>query len=175
MDKNNLTKEYTNGEITIVWQSAKCIHSGNCVKNNPNVFQPSKHPWIEPKASSSESIIQAINKCPSGALSYYYNNKKIMENYSNLIESIEGLRKQGYIEDFNLKQNCIECRNGEYKIFHDEFHIEKYFRFDGNTDPSDESIIYAISSDKYNLKGILVNGYGTTSEPLTNEMLEKLR
>jgi hypothetical protein len=98
-----------------------------------------------------------------------------MENYSILVEAINRLRVEGYNEDFNLKQNCIECRNGEYKIFHDEFHIDKYFRFDGNTDPSDESIIYAISSDKYNLKGILVNGYGTTSEPLTNEMLEKLR
>jgi hypothetical protein len=28
-------KEY--GEVTVVWQSAKCIHSGNCVRNNPSV------------------------------------------------------------------------------------------------------------------------------------------
>ena len=38
MDPNNLTKEYSNGEVTIVWQSGKCIHSANCVKNNPDVF-----------------------------------------------------------------------------------------------------------------------------------------
>lgn len=98
-----------------------------------------------------------------------------MENYSNLVEAINGLRSQGYNEDFNLKQNCIECKNGEFKIFHNEFHIDKYFRFDGNTDPSDESIIYAISSDKYNLKGLLVNGYGTSSDTLTNEMIDKLK
>ncbi|KOY86158.1 phosphoribosylpyrophosphate synthetase [bacterium 336/3] len=98
-----------------------------------------------------------------------------MENYSNLIEAINGLRNEGYNEDFNLKQNCIECRSGQYKIFHDEFHIDKFFRFDGNTDPSEESIIYAISSEKYKLKGILINGYGVTSESLTNEMLEKLK
>jgi hypothetical protein len=98
-----------------------------------------------------------------------------MENYNNLIDAINGLRNEGYNEDFNLKQNCIECRNGQYKIFHDEFHIDKFFRFDGNTDPSEESIIYAISSEKYKLKGILINGYGVTSESLTNEMLEKLK
>lgn len=98
-----------------------------------------------------------------------------MENYSNLVEAIDGLRSQGYTEDFNLKQNCIECRNGAYKLFHDEFHIDKSFRFDGDTDPSEESIIYAISSDKYALKGILINGYGTSSDPVTNEMLEKLK
>lgn len=97
-----------------------------------------------------------------------------MENYETLTEAIEGLRKQGYVEDFNLKQNCIECRNGEYKVFHDEFHIDKYFRFEGQTDPADECILYAISAEKYKLKGVLVNGYGISSEAITNEMLAKL-
>ena len=40
MDPKNLKKEYTNGEVTIVWQSGKCTHSANCVKNNPDVFKP---------------------------------------------------------------------------------------------------------------------------------------
>ncbi|MDX2188311.1 MAG: (4Fe-4S)-binding protein [Bacteroidota bacterium] len=175
MDKNNITKEYTNGEITIVWQSGKCIHSGVCVQNNPDVFQPKEKPWIKPEASTTEKIKDTIDKCPSGALSYYFKNKQTMENYETLTEAIEGLRKQGYTEDFNLKQNCIECRNGAYKIFHNEFQIDKFFRFEGNTDPADESILYAISSEKYKMKGVLVNGYGISSEPLTNEMLDKLR
>lgn len=75
MDKNNLTKEYTNGEITIVWQSGKCIHSGNCVRNNPAVFQPKEKPWIKTEAGTTESIKNAIDKCPSGALSYYFGEK----------------------------------------------------------------------------------------------------
>jgi uncharacterized Fe-S cluster protein YjdI len=68
MDKNNLTKEYTNGVITVVWQSGKCIHSGNCVKNLPGVFQPQQSPWIKMENASSAEIIAAVNKCPSGAL-----------------------------------------------------------------------------------------------------------
>jgi uncharacterized Fe-S cluster protein YjdI len=76
MDKHNITKEYSNGEITIVWQSAKCIHSGNCVKHNPDVFRPRESPWINPEASPSEKIIETINKCPSGALSYRINVPK---------------------------------------------------------------------------------------------------
>ncbi len=43
MNPDNLTKEYTNGEVTIVWQSGKCIHSANCVKNNPDVFHPKEN------------------------------------------------------------------------------------------------------------------------------------
>jgi uncharacterized Fe-S cluster protein YjdI len=69
MDKNNLKKEYTNGTITVIWQSGKCIHSGNCVKNLPGVFQPNQHPWINLNNADSAEIISAVNKCPSGALS----------------------------------------------------------------------------------------------------------
>jgi hypothetical protein len=98
-----------------------------------------------------------------------------MQNYSSLTEAINGLRKEGYTEDFNLQQQCIECREGQYKIFHDEFVVDKYFRFDVSSDPSDQSIIYAISSEKYGLKGILINAYGIYSEPVTNEMLDKLK
>lgn len=174
MDRTNIRKEYHNGDLTIVWQSGLCIHSGNCVRNSPQVFQPKTQPWIKPEAASQEEIMRTIDKCPSGALSYYKRPAET-ENYESLVDAIEGLRAQGYTEDFNLRQNCLECRNGAYQVFHDEFHIDKSFRFDANTDPDDESILYAISSDKYNLKGILVNGYGASSDSLTDEMLAKLR
>lgn len=73
MDPKDITKEYTNGEVTIVWQSAKCIHSANCVRNNPDVFQPKEKPWIKPEGSTTEKIIDTVNKCPSGALTYFLN------------------------------------------------------------------------------------------------------
>ena len=69
MDPKNLIKEYSNGEVTIVWQSAKCIHSGNCVRNLSKVFKPQEHPWIQIDQASSEEIISTVSKCPSGALS----------------------------------------------------------------------------------------------------------
>lgn len=73
MDPKDIKKEYTNGEITVVWQPGKCIHSGNCVRNSPEVFQPKETPWIKIDASSSDKIIETVKKCPSGALSYYKN------------------------------------------------------------------------------------------------------
>ena len=73
MDAKNLKKEYTNGEITVVWQSGNCIHTGNCVKTNAAVFQPKEKPWIKMENSTSDKIIEAVNNCPSGALSFYKN------------------------------------------------------------------------------------------------------
>ena len=32
--------EYTNGELTIVWQPELCQHAGICVKMLPNVYHP---------------------------------------------------------------------------------------------------------------------------------------
>ena len=97
-----------------------------------------------------------------------------MQAYSTLSETMNELRKEGYTEDFNLKQNCLECRNGQFKLFVDEFKIDKYYRFEGQSNPSDQAILYAISSDDHNLKGVLVNAYGIYSESLTDEMLQKL-
>ncbi len=98
-----------------------------------------------------------------------------MESLETVSQTIASLKEQGYAEDFNLQQQCLECRNGQYQIFHDEFAVDKYYRFEGMTDPADEAIVYAISSDKYNLKGVLVNGYGIYTDDITDEMLNKLK
>ena len=79
MDMNKIVKEYTNGEVTIVWKSELCAHSGNCVRGLKDVFNIKASPLITPTAASTEAIIEQINKCPSGALSYYINNDKKSE------------------------------------------------------------------------------------------------
>lgn len=97
-----------------------------------------------------------------------------MEPYVTLSETMNELRKEGYVEDFNLRQNCLECRNAQYKVFADEFKVDKFYRFEGQSNPSDSAILYAISSDKHQLKGVLVNAYGIYSEAVTDEMMQKL-
>lgn len=64
-----MKKEYNNGEITVVWQPDKCIHSAVCVKGLPNVFRPREVPWIEINSATSQEIVNQVSKCPSGALS----------------------------------------------------------------------------------------------------------
>ena len=67
--------EYSNGEITIVWQPKMCIHAGDCFADLPEVFDPEKRPWVNPDGATTEQIIAQIEKCPSGALSYRWNNR----------------------------------------------------------------------------------------------------
>ncbi len=76
MDPNNLVKHYTNGEVTVVWKPGTCIHSTVCWKHAtglPTVFHPQTKPWITMDGASSERIMAQVDKCPSGALSYFLN------------------------------------------------------------------------------------------------------
>lgn len=65
-----MEKEYSNGEIVVVWNSEKCTHSGNCARGLPEVFQPKSRPWIKIYEASSEEICAQVEKCPSGALTW---------------------------------------------------------------------------------------------------------
>jgi len=72
----NRIKEYSNGEITIVWESGKCIHSGVCTKTLPQVYKPRERPWINQNNATTDELKAQINNCPSGALSYFVNSEK---------------------------------------------------------------------------------------------------
>lgn len=69
-------KEYSNDDVTVIWQPSACIHSENCWKGLPEVFDPNSRPWIKIDAASSDRIINQVKKCPSGALSYRQNTKE---------------------------------------------------------------------------------------------------
>lgn len=71
----SVTKQYTNGEVTIVWKNEQCIHSTLCWKGLNSVFNPTERPWIKPEGASTNEIIEQVKKCPSGALSYFMNNE----------------------------------------------------------------------------------------------------
>ena len=68
-DKKKIVKEYTNGEVTVVWQPHMCTHSKKCWKGLLPVFDPRRKPWVDMDAASSDRIIAQVNECPSGALS----------------------------------------------------------------------------------------------------------
>jgi len=71
----DITKKYSNGEVTIVWKPGVCIHSKICWHGLGEVFNPAERPWIKPEAATTDQIIAQVKQCPSGALSYYLNDQ----------------------------------------------------------------------------------------------------
>ena len=97
-----------------------------------------------------------------------------MKPMTTLSEVLNNLREEGYTTDFNLAANCLVCGHNMLEIHPDDFIVDRHFRFEGMSDPDDEAVVYAISSEKHGLKGVVVNGYGLYSDHATNEMMKKL-
>lgn len=96
-----------------------------------------------------------------------------MKNYNTVLEAINGLKKRGYKEDFDLKQDSVECPALSLQWHPENFTVDEFHRFEGMSDPDDNSIVFAISSND-GIKGTLVDAYGAYSENLTDSMVRKL-
>lgn len=94
-----------------------------------------------------------------------------MHAYDTVTAAVKGLKERGYTVDFNLSENCIVCN--EDKFNPEDFEITEVYRFEGNTDPADEAVVYAIESSRGH-KGILVGGYGPSADAVSAEMARKL-
>jgi hypothetical protein len=94
-----------------------------------------------------------------------------MYTYDTVSAAVKGLKERGYTLDFNLADNCIICHEGQFDP--NDFEIVEVYRFEGQSDPADEAVVYAIESNKGH-KGVLVNGYGISSDAMSGEMARKL-
>jgi hypothetical protein len=92
-------------------------------------------------------------------------------HYDTVTEAIEQLKKQGYILDFNLKENQLSAGENLYPA--DEFEIVDLYRYEGQSDPADEATVYALASPS-GIKGILVSGYGISTDDTSTEILKQL-
>ncbi|MBC6113108.1 cupin domain-containing protein [Pedobacter fastidiosus] len=99
----------------------------------------------------------------------------MQESYGTLSETINGLKKDGYTLDFNINKECVICDRQNISLSPEDFEIDKVYRFEGDANPEDQSILYAISSPKFKVKGVLVNGYGISSDEKSNAVISKLR
>ncbi|NND63820.1 MAG: hypothetical protein HKN48_11590 [Flavobacteriaceae bacterium] len=89
-----MKKEYTNGDVTVVWKPGLCFHAKECIHGLPDVFKPKEKPWIQVDNATSDALIETIKKCPSGALTYYKNS--------------EGPPKEKTMNSENIKAEVIE-------------------------------------------------------------------
>jgi hypothetical protein len=96
-----------------------------------------------------------------------------MYSYETISDAVNGLKKRGYNIDFNMEYDRISCHETPISLLPSEFEITEVYRFEGDSDPADEAVVYAIES-KHGQKGIVVNGFGISADPVSAEMIKKL-
>jgi quercetin dioxygenase-like cupin family protein len=97
------------------------------------------------------------------------------ESYGTLSETISALKKDGYALDFNAQQQRIICHQRNTVLSPEDFEIDIVYRFEGASNPDDQSILYAISSAKFDMKGLIVNGYGISADAATDAIIARLK
>lgn len=97
-------------------------------------------------------------------------------NYDTVSEAVNDLKKRGYTADLSMEadKDCLVCRTTAMELSPEEFAIDEVYRFEGMTDPGDEMIVYAISSNSKNVKGIVVNAFGIYSSYRASKLVEHL-
>jgi hypothetical protein len=101
----------------------------------------------------------------------------MMRSFETLSEALNDLTLRGYTLDFALhtEKDCLICRKTTRQLSSDDFEIDEFYRFEGDTDPGDEMVVYALSSSKYNVKGVVVNAFGVYADETTSKIVEKLK
>lgn len=95
------------------------------------------------------------------------------ESYSSLSVAIKDLQEEGYTEDFNLIAEGLESKSLKKQWKAGDLEVEKFYRFEGMTDPGDNTILYLIKTND-NRKGLLVDVYGADVGEISAEMIKKL-
>ncbi len=136
-----ITKKYSNGDITILWKPKMCIHAGECVKRLPKVYNPKARPWIQIENATTQELKNQVNACPSGALSLELkvdneprkNETKIkveaLENGPLLVYgTLNVINSDGSREERKRATAFCRCGASHNKPYCDGAHVEAKFK-----------------------------------------------
>jgi hypothetical protein len=87
-------------------------------------------------------------------------------HYTTVLEALNELKEMGFHHDFNLHHDAIKANPHEFTVAH-------VYRYEGDSDPDEESVVYGIISSD-GKKGVFVSGFSANSDSEAVHILEKL-
>lgn len=98
-----------------------------------------------------------------------------LNRYSSVAHATEALRKRGFKDEFKL-QGKMRMRNLNNKKAYaaKDMYIIEYHRFEGMSNPSDMSIVFAVETND-GRKGIIISSYGMYANMELVEFLDKVK
>ena len=97
------------------------------------------------------------------------------EEERSLINVEKKLNADGFIQDFNVVDGRLQTINSESNKSYaaDEVTIVDFYRFEGESDPDDMSVLYAIEAND-GVRGTISNAYGTYADTDTDDFLKQV-
>ena len=95
-------------------------------------------------------------------------------DYDTLSEAMNDLKTRGYTYEFDFKENNIYSNSHDKEFSADELKIVEVHRFEGMSNPGDNSILYAIYCADGS-KGVLVDAYGMYADPEKTKFMADIK
>ncbi len=95
-------------------------------------------------------------------------------NMDTLSERMTELKEKGYREEFKISGNSLRTNDGTHSYSPKQIRINEHFRFEGESDPADMTVLYAIETDS-GIKGLLIDAFGVYSDPEDSAFMQKIR
>ena len=97
------------------------------------------------------------------------------ENYMTpLVIILEQLKIKGYTADLLLIKEGLLSKDTNEVFKSADIVIEKVYRFEGNSNPDDMSVMYGVKSMS-GVRGVIIDAYGTYGNPELTEFLKNVR
>ena len=97
-----------------------------------------------------------------------------MKSYDTVTEAVKGLKERGYNIDFNIAFDKLVCADNKVCLQPDEFEITEVHRFEGDSNPDDEDVVYAVESKDGKSKGIITSAFGVYADTISDKIIQKL-
>jgi hypothetical protein len=81
--------------------------------------------------------------------------------------------KDGYTEDFKVSEKGLVALHDNSRYTPNQVHIVNFFRFEGFSDPADNSILYVIETND-GKKGTLIDAYGPYADEKVNKFMRQV-
>lgn len=94
-------------------------------------------------------------------------------NMQSLIDVLVHIEKQGFTSQFEVNgKYLVSLKTGNHSTAQ-EIRIVHFYRFEGESSPEDNAIMYAIETSN-NEKGTLVDGYSNAADPSTSDFIREV-
>lgn len=97
-----------------------------------------------------------------------------MESCTTVSEAVDALKARGFTANFEFIDGHFTSVENDRHFEAAELTIVEHHRFEGISNPSDESIVYAIES-RDGVRGILVDAYGVYANPELSAFMENVK
>jgi hypothetical protein len=96
-----------------------------------------------------------------------------IRNYQTLSIATTELCKRDYTADFKLEDGKLLHTESGKSYGPKDMDIMEFHRFEGDSDPADNAIVYAVEC-KDGVKGLIVSAYGPYGSVALNEFMDEV-